>query len=111
MAETARMYIENLEVKKQLPGTKVLAMGTIALDGGGATTVDCLATHGITTIKSACATINIGTALGDSTEEVSVTYSGSTLSLWPWKNTGGTDPTLVASDGTQNVDYWVVGVV
>lgn len=111
MAETFKVSMDKMNTTRGLPGSYVIAGGTIALDGSGATTVDCLAVHGIGTIKNATATVNLGTAPGDSTEMVTVTYTGATLSLWPWKNTSGTDPTLVASDGTQNVDYIVIGIV
>jgi hypothetical protein len=42
---------------------------------------------------------------------LTVNYSGSdgTLNVYGWKNTGGTDPTLVASTGTETFDWIAIG--
>jgi hypothetical protein len=35
--------------------------------------------------------------------------AGGTVNVYAWKNPGGTDPTLVASTGTETVGYVIVG--
>lgn len=82
--------------------------GVIALDGSNPTDVVIPKLDPGERIKHAQATLNVSAAPGDSTEAVTVVWSGMTLSIYGWMNTGGTDPTLVASTGTQNVAYFVI---
>lgn len=86
---------------------KIVA-GEVALDGSGATSV---AIPGITTAVAVILSQAGATTPGDSTEVLTYDF-GTTegqLDIYPWKNTNGTDPTLVASDGTQTVSYVVIG--
>jgi hypothetical protein len=50
-------------------------------------------------------------APGDGTSVLTTDFSGSdgTLNVYGWKNTGGTDPTLVASTGTDSFDWIAIG--
>lgn len=82
-----------------------IVMGEVALDGSNPTPV----TTGLTTIVAVCVTLKGSAAPGDSTSVVTYDTSGGTLNLYGWKNTGGTDPTLVASTGTETVSYLVLG--
>lgn len=87
--------------------TGVVKSGTVTLDGTNPTPV----TTGLTTVASAVACIKTATAPGDDPNLVTVDYSGGTLNIYAWKNTGGTDPTLVAStDSSATIDWIAVGV-
>jgi hypothetical protein len=46
---------------------------------------------------------------GDNTAVLTYEVSGGTVHVYAWKNTGGTDPTFVASTGTETVSYVIVG--
>ena len=111
MAENMRFTAPSLEVKYGKKGDYVMAAGSIALDGSGATVVDCVAIHGITTIKGAVTTTYIGTAPGDDLSICTVTWSAGNLSIWPWEYASGTDATLVASDAQTVISYMVWGIV
>jgi hypothetical protein len=88
-------------------GKKFVA-GSIALDGSGATTVDLSAE--LASIDFASLTLLLGTAPGDSTSVLTYTVvTDTTLSIWPWMPTSGSDPTLAASTGTETVAYLVYG--
>jgi hypothetical protein len=83
---------------------KVVA-GEIALDGSNPTPV----ATGLKTIVSVSLALKGTSAPGDNTSVVTYGISGGTLNLYAWKNTSGSDPTLVASTGTETVSYVVVG--
>lgn len=88
-------------------GYKV-ARGTATLDGSNPTTV----ATGLTTIVAAVVGLKSATAPGDDPSWLSHNYTGSdgNLDIYAWKNTGGTDPTLVAStNNTATVDWIAVG--
>lgn len=74
-----------------------MVAGEVTLDGSNPTSV----TTGLTTITSAVAVFKQATAPGDDPVDLTVDYGGSVpagrLDIHAWKNTGGTDPTLVAS--------------
>lgn len=89
------------------PGDRAV-YGTVALDGSNPTDVVISKLAAGERIKHAQVTQNISSAPGDSTEEVTCTWTAMTLSIYGWMNTGGTDPTLVASTGTQSVAYFVI---
>lgn len=86
---------------------KVVA-GEIALDGSNPTPVD-LSSVFKTAIVAAVVTIKGTTALGDATTVVWYNIVGTRLDLYGGKNTGGTDPTIADSDGTETVSYVAVG--
>lgn len=84
---------------------KIVA-GEVTLDGTNPTPV----ATGLTTITSAQASLKSASAPGDDPSWLSVDWTGGTLNIYAWKNTGGTDPTLVAStSNTAVVTYLVVG--
>ena len=88
-------------------GTRVprIVMGEVALDGGNPTPVST----GLTSITAVTLTLKGTAAPGDTTSVVTYDTSGGTLNIYAWKNTGGTDPTLVASTGTETVGYMALG--
>lgn len=79
-----------------------IARGETALDGSNPTTV----TTGLTTVVAFVATLKGTSAPGDSTSVLTANISSGDVDVYAWKNTGGTDPTLVASTGTESF-YWV----
>jgi len=82
-----------------------IARGEVTLDGTNPTAV----ATGLTTIAGAVAVFKTASALGDDPNALSVDYTGTdgTLNIYAWKNTGGTDPTLVASTNSSMVVSWV----
>ena len=85
-----------------------VARGTATLDGSNPTTV----ATGLNTIVAACVSLKTTTAPGDDPSWLSHNYSGpdGNLDIYAWKNTGGTDPTLVAStNNTATVDWIAIG--
>lgn len=81
--------------------------GEVTLDGSNPTSV----TTGLSTIAGAVACIKNASAPGDDPVAVTVDYAGSVaagqLDIYAWKNTGGTDPTLVASTNNSVVVSWI----
>lgn len=105
-ATTVQAAIDELASEKVqgVAGGYKLARGTGTLDGSGATSV----AHGLTTCVAAVACLK-GTAApgsGDGTRVLVVNVNGSAIDVYPFKPTSGTDPTLVASDGTEEF-YWI----
>ncbi|QEX18503.1 hypothetical protein FRZ44_38100 [Hypericibacter terrae] len=84
-----------------------IARGSSALDGSNPTTI----ATGLATIVAAVATLKGTSAPGDNTSVLTVNYAGSdgNLDIYAWKNTSGSDPTLVASTGTENFDWIAIG--
>ena len=82
-----------------------IARGEVTLDGSNPTTV----ATGLNTIVSATVSLKTTSAPGDDPSWVSVNYTGSdgNLDVYAWKNTGGTDPTLVASTSSTAVFTWI----
>ncbi len=81
--------------------------GEVTLDGSNPTPV----TTGLATISSVALTLKTASTPGDDPSWLSYDTSGGTLNIYAWKNTGGTDPTLVASTSSTAVVGWVaVGV-
>lgn len=88
-------------------GKEVLT-GTIQLDGSNPTTI----TTPFAQIDAVAVQLLGSSApgLGTSVVTASFTASGdSTVDLYAWKPTGATDPTLIASTGTESVSYTIVG--
>lgn len=84
------------------------ACGEVTLDGGNPTPI----TTGLSTIVSGGVSLKAAATPGDDPSWASVDYSGSdgTMNLYAYKNTGGTDPTLVAStNNTAVFTWWAVG--
>ena len=74
---------------------KRIVYGSVQLDGSNPTPVN-LAAYG-SAVESAQVSLRQSTAPGDDPSWVSFDVSGAVLNVYAWKNTGGTDPTLVAS--------------
>lgn len=85
--------------------TYKIARGEATLDGSNPTT----AATGLTTIVAATVSLKQATAPGDDPSWLSCNYTGSdgNLDIYAWKNTGGTDPTLVASTNSSAVVSWI----
>lgn len=89
-------------------GSKLARSATAAaLDGSNPTPI----ATGLATIVAAGVQLRGTAAPGDNTSVLTTDYTGSdgTLNVYAWKNTGGTDPTLVASTGTETFDWWAIG--
>jgi len=85
-------------------GYKV-ARGESAFDGSNPTNI----VTGLSTVIAFVATLKGTAAPGDNTSVLTVDLAGpaaGSADVYAWKNTGGTDPTLVASTGTESF-YWV----
>ncbi len=82
-------------------GYKV-ARGETALDGSNPTPV----ATGLTTVVAFVATLKKTTAPGVGTSVLTADISGATANVYAWKVTSNTDPTLIASTGTESF-YWV----
>ena len=76
--------------------------GTGTLDGSNPTSI----AHGLTTCTSFVATLIGTSAPGDDTSVLTANINGANVDVYAWKNTGGTDPTLVASTGVETF-YWI----
>jgi hypothetical protein len=83
------------------------ARGAAALDGANPTPI----ATGLTTILGAFTQLRGAVTPGDGTSVLTTDYTGSdgTLNVYGWKNTGGTDPTLAASSGTDAFDWLAFG--
>ena len=85
-----------------------IARGTATLDGSNPTPV----TTGLSVVLAAVVGLKQVSAPGDDPSWLSHNYTGAdgTLNIYAWKNTGGTDPTLVAStNSTATVDWIAIG--
>ena len=84
-----------------------IARGEATLDGSNPTSV----TTGLATVVAATVSLKQSTAPGDDPSWLSVNYGGGVtagqLDIYAWKNTGGTDPTLVASANSTAVVSWI----
>jgi hypothetical protein len=82
-----------------------IARGEATLDGSNPTPV----ATGLATIVAAAVVQKSSTTPGDDPSAFTVDYTGSdgTLNIYAWKNTGGTDPTLVASTNNAAVVSWL----
>lgn len=91
-------------------GPMRIAFGEVTLDGSNPTSVAAAAT-GLATIVAATASLKTAVAPGDDPSWLTVDYGGAVpagrLDIHAWKNTGGTDPTLVASTNNTAVISWV----
>lgn len=90
----------------RLGAVEAIKAGTAALDGSNPTAV----VTGLTSITGVSLTLGGAVAPGDNTSVLTYSVTGGTISVYAWKNTSGTDPTLVASTGTENFSWVAVGV-
>lgn len=88
-------------------GYKIARGSAAALDGSNPTPI----ATGLATITAAIVQLRGTAAPGDNTSVLTTDYTGAdgTLNVYAWKNTGGTDPTLVASTGTETFDWIAIG--
>lgn len=79
--------------------------GSVTLDGTNPTPV----TTGLSKVLGGVVSLKQSTAPGDDPSWLSCDWSGTdgTLNVYAWKNTGGTDPTLVASTNNTAVVSWI----
>lgn len=82
--------------------------GTVVLDGANPTPIDLSAY--LSDIKAQVVSMEGSTTPGDDPSYVTSAVSGTTINVYAWKNTGGTDPTLVAStDAARLVNFVAIG--
>ena len=84
-----------------------LARGSTALGGSNPTTV----VTGLATVVAFVCSLDGAVAPGDNTS-VLTSHNNATpgsVDVYAWKNTGGTDPTLVASTGTETFNWIAIG--
>lgn len=87
-------------------GKKIVG-GQQALDGSNPTTV----ATGLTTAEACTASIQLTTAPGTGTSVITVSAgAGSSLNLYAWKVTAAGDATLIASTGTESINWICTGV-
>ncbi len=79
-----------------------IASGVGTLDGSNPTSI----AHGLKNCTSFVAMLIGTSAPGDNTSVLTANINGANVDVYAWKNTGGTDPTLVASTGTETF-YWI----
>ena len=89
-------------------GQWIVARGTIALDASNPTPVAATLTH-MDTIVSVGLTLAGATTPGVGTSVLTYAVSGGALSIYAWKPTSNSNPTLVASTGTETVAWVVIG--
>lgn len=83
-----------------------MVCGQVTLDGSNPTAV----TLPLTSVVAAGVSMDGSAAPGDDPSYVTSNVSGTTLNVYAWKNTGGTDPTLVAStDNARVINWWAFG--
>jgi hypothetical protein len=82
-----------------------LVAGEVALDGTNPTPIST----GLRTVTAVALTLRGAGAPGDGTSAVTYEISGGIVNVYAWRPTSGTDPTLVASTGTEPVGYVIVG--
>lgn len=79
-----------------------IARGETALDGSNPTPV----ATGLTTVIAFVATLKGSVAPGLNTSVLTADISGATVNVYAWKPTSATNPTLIASTGTESF-YWM----
>lgn len=102
-AETGAI-IEGL-VQSAGTGTYKIARAETALDGANPTPV----ATGLSSIVAAMVTLKGNVAPGLGTSVLTYDISGGTLNVYAWMPTSATNPTLIASTGTQTFSWLVIG--
>ena len=90
-----------LNVLVDAVNNSTVARGATTLDGSNPTAVST----GLTTIVACNVSLATSTAPGVSTSLVTGVISGTTLNIYGWKPTDATNNTLIASTGTDNVQW------
>lgn len=86
------------------PGAYVV-YGEKALDGANPTPI----VTPFKTIYGVSITLKSSAAPGLGTAELTYSVSGNTVNVYAWKPTSATDPTLIASTGTETFSYVIIG--
>lgn len=87
---------------------KGVVAGKVTLDGSNPTPIDLSAYF--SAVDSCVVSMEGSVAPGDDPGLVTSVISGATVNVYAWKNTGGTDPTLVAStDNARLVNFIATG--
>ena len=95
----------NFDTGRLLGRQQRLIGGTVVLDGGNPTPIE-LAAY-LKTILGAVVSIEGSGAPADDPNAVSSAVTGTTLNVYAWKNTSGTDPTFVASTNNARLVNWL----
>lgn len=77
----------------------------VSLDGSNPTSF----AHGLTTCVAVVVQLVGSAAPGDSTSVLTAVINGDNIDVYAWKPISGTDPTLVASTGTETFNWIAVG--
>lgn len=101
----AHLFVGGEDVTNALTLDVAVAGGSEALGGANPTTV----ATGLTTVTGFAATISESSAPGDNTTTLTYTVSGGTVSVYAWKPTSVSNPTLIASTGTETFGWVAVG--
>jgi hypothetical protein len=83
----------------------LVARGETALDGSNPTPV----VTGLSTVTGFSATLKGSAAPGVGTTTLTYTSSAGTVSVYAWKPTSNSDPTLIASTGTETFGWTAIG--
>lgn len=86
-------------------GTAAIVGGVTALDGSNPTPV----VTGLTTVTGFAATLTGSAAPGVGTSVLTYIIASGTVNVYAWKPTSNSDPTLVASTGTETFAWIAVG--
>ena len=95
----------SIDPNKKIDENHVVA-GEVTLDGSNPTDVTIVGMSAITGVSLA---LKGTSAPGVGTSVLSYSISGNVLSVYAWKPTSSSDPTLVASTGAEDVGYVVIG--
>ena len=85
---------------------KSVVAGEKALDGSNPTAI----TTPFKTITAVMVMLKGSVAPGLNTSVLTYGVSGNTVNVYAWKPTGATNPTLIASTGTETFSYVIVGI-
>ncbi len=102
------MATPTITADMRIDGLRIMG-GTVVLDGGNPTDID-LAAY-MSSILAGVTNMSGSVAPGDDPSLITQTSSTTVLNIYAWKNTTGTDPTLVAStDNARVVDWLAIGI-
>lgn len=77
----------------------------VALDGTNPTSV----AHGLTTCLAVFVQLVGSAAPGVSTSVLTTVINAANIDVYAWKPTSATDPTLIASTGTETFNWFAIG--
>lgn len=88
---------------------EAVRQGKEVLCGEVAVTDDVAVTTEFATIDAVVITQKIGTAPGDGSSNFSYDVTANVVTIFAWKTTSGSDPTLVAGTVEVDVGYIIIG--